>query len=65
MLVTHIELTGETPVVAQAVRAMPGDPPGPDRVLLYVGDNLCLTMPVSVADAVGDALAAVDDVVSW
>jgi hypothetical protein len=64
VLVTLIDLSGSAAVVAELARALPGET-GPDRVRVHLGDNLCVTMPVAVADALGDALAAVDDVVTW
>jgi hypothetical protein len=62
VFVTHVELTGTAPIVAELVRPMPGEPPG-DRVRLYLGDGVIVTMPLVAADSLGDALAAVEDTV--
>ena len=62
VFVTHVELTGTAPIVAEIVRPLPGEPPG-DRVRLYLGDGVIVTMPLTAADSLGDALAAVEDTV--
>jgi hypothetical protein len=59
-MITHLTLDG-----AAAVAAETGKNPETheQRVRVYLGDSLIITMPVDVADALGDALADADAVV--
>lgn len=65
VLVTHINLAGRAAVTADTTRDLDS---GRDVVRLYLGDALVVTMDLDTADALGDALADVDDIVatpSW
>lgn len=58
MLVTHLRLDGQAAVTADVQRDIDT---GQDLVRVYLGEALTVTMPVSVADALGDALCDAED----
>lgn len=61
MLITHLTIAGDAAIIAEDGTDLDS---GIRSVRLYLGDAITITMPVNVADAVGDALADVDSVVT-
>lgn len=62
VFVTHITLDGSAAVTADATRDLDTRQ---DLVRVYLGEALTITMPMAVADALGDALASAHDAVQW
>ncbi len=61
MLITHYALSGDAPVAAELSTNIDT---GERTVILYIGDAVMVSMPVQVADAIGDALADADAIVT-
>lgn len=61
MMRTHVQLSGDAAVTAEITRDIDTNE---TVVRLYVGEAVVITMPVQVADAIGDALADVDDIIT-
>jgi hypothetical protein len=59
---THIRLDGSAAVTADSTRDLDS---GQDLVRVYLGEALTITLPLALADALGDALAAAHDAVQW